>query len=159
MYFINIWHPQERNLRSATEWRSHIKDFIISAITNIIWIVRFFLEKIKFVNVRLDTNHLLHRIKNDVIISTNISKGTMNSSIQGFKIFKSFGTTCHVPNAFNIIKVDLIIPPMYWIQCNTDGVSRGFDGITACVEIFRDDKDSFLGVYSQPLGVTNFLNG
>jgi len=84
------------------------------------------MEKIKFDNARLDTNHLLHRIKNDVIISTNLSTGTMNSSIQEIKIVKSFRTTFHVPSACKIIQAD----------CNTDSASRG-----------SPDKDSFLGVF------------
>ncbi|PNX90428.1 ribonuclease H, partial [Trifolium pratense] len=94
-------------------------------------------------------------VKGEVALSANHSKGSMYSSIREFQILKAFDVKCHPPSTPKIIQVNWSCPPLTWVKCNTNGASRGFPGASACGGIFRDHGGSFLGGFSESLGISN----
>ncbi|CAJ2637431.1 unnamed protein product [Trifolium pratense] len=113
-------------------------------------------------NLRFDKQILNHvqlqnLLCNAIYLSASNSKGTMNSSIQDFKILKFFKVACHPPSTPKIIQVNWIPPPNLWIKCNSGGASKGSPGLAACGGIFRDCRCTYVGGFSCNLGISNSL--
>jgi hypothetical protein len=109
-------------------WSSQVKDLLISAITNIVWLIWGCQHHLQLLN-HLQLQNLLC---NAIYLSASNSKGTMKSSIQDFKILKFFKVACHPPSSPKTIQVNWIPPRNLWIKCNFDGAFKGCPGLAAC---------------------------
>jgi hypothetical protein len=72
-----------------------------------------------------------------------------------FCILKAFNVWSHLPKALASHYRDYIWqpPPLLWVKCNSDGVSKGNPGPSACGGIFRDSQANDLGCFASNLGL------
>ncbi|XP_045799496.1 uncharacterized protein LOC123893739 [Trifolium pratense] len=138
-------------------WSPQLHDLIIAAIVNILWKVWKCRNNVRFNDIYPYFSRDLIYVKSLIHQAAHYSKGHMYSSIKEFSILKHFGVDCHPPPPPSIKQVNWIMPPSFWVKCNTDGASRGSPGISSCGGIFRDHLGTFLGAFSANIGVATSL--
>jgi ribonuclease HI len=139
-------------------WSPQVRDLIIAAIINILWLIWRCRNNIRFNDIQPSFPRDLIYLKSLIHQAASHSKGHMFSSIHEFAIIKHFGVICHHPPAPSIKQVNWLRPPSNWVKCNTDGASRGSPGASACGGIFRGHLGTFLGAFSANIGVSTSLH-
>jgi hypothetical protein len=134
-----------------------VRDLIIAAIVNTIWLVWKCRNNIRLNDILPNFPHDLIYLKSLIYQAASHSKGHMFSSIQEFSGIKYFGAHCHPSPPPSIKQVNLIRPPFNWVKCNTDGASRGSPEASSCGNIFRDHLGTFLGAFSTNICVDTSL--
>ncbi|XP_045802493.1 uncharacterized protein LOC123896099 [Trifolium pratense] len=138
-------------------WSPQLHDLIIAAIVNILWKVWKCRNNVRFNDIYPYFSRDMIYVKSLIHQTAHYSKGHMYSSIKEFSILKHFGVDCHPPPPPSNKQVNWIMPPSFWVKCNTDGASRGSPGISSCGGIFRDHLGTFLGAFSANIGVATSL--
>lgn len=109
-------------------WSLQLKDLISAAIINIIWVIWFARNKIKFDDKIIPVRTAISIIKASSALTGNLSKNTMQVVDKEINILHLFGASLHPCKAPLIIKVDWIPPCCGWIKVNTDGAAKGSYG-------------------------------
>ena len=118
-------------------------------IFSIIWKCR---NKIIFEQVNPSLSNALQIFKSSLHIFSKIVPGT-GRSMRELQILKNLTVPAQLCKAPKILSVFWHPPIGSWIKVNTDGLSKGNPGLSACAGVFRTSRGEFIGGFSKPLGI------
>ncbi|KAG5066627.1 hypothetical protein glysoja_044773 [Glycine soja] len=76
----------------------------------------------------------------------------MLPAVQEFSHLKVFGVDYHLRKPPNIKQVSWYPPIQCWINCNTDGATKGMSSIVGCGNIFRNHQVGIMGCFAMHIG-------
>lgn len=138
-------------------WSSQVKDIIVAAIVNIVWVIWFCRNKLRFDGKRISYEAAINMIHANISLAGNLSSGHMSSNIQELAILKRFSVAGKLSSAPKIKEVNWYPPNRTWIKVNSDGAAKGSPGPAACGGIFRDSNSAILGCFACNIGPQNSL--
>lgn len=136
-------------------WSSLAQDVILSSIINVIWVVWYCRNKLRFDNKLISFHAATNLVRANVSLFGFISSGVASSSMQEFTFLIFFSVDVKPPKAPRIKEVCWFPSSRFWIKCNTDGAARGCPGPAASGGLFRGSDAAFLGGFSSYVGIAN----
>lgn len=138
-------------------WSSQIQEVVTAAVVNIIWIIWYCRNKLRFENQCLPLQLAKNIVVSNVYLSGKLSNGTMSSSVNDLLVLKAFSLQGRPRRAPNILQVIWSPPQCNWVKCNTDGAAKGCPGPAGCGGVFRDQSAAIVGCIAANLGLNSAL--
>ncbi|GAU26294.1 hypothetical protein TSUD_55920 [Trifolium subterraneum] len=135
-------------------WSPQCKTVITAAIVNLIDVIWFCRNKVRFDNKIIHWKSASHMVISNTSLAGNHSSGSSFSDMHEFVILKAFSVTIHAPKAPRIKEVLWHPPIVSWIKCNIDGTAKGCPGPATCGGIFRDSNAAVVGCFAQNLHIS-----
>lgn len=139
-------------------WSSQTKDVVLTGIINVIWVVWYCRNKLRFEDKNISVRAVINMIVANVSLFGNLSNGIMTSSIQDFMILKAFSIIGKPRKAPSFKQVIWYHPACNWFKSNTNGTAKENLGPVGCGGISINHIAEFLGCFGANLGITNSLH-
>lgn len=136
-------------------WSPQVKEVFRAAVINIIWVIWFSRNQIRFNNKAVTYQAAINMVLASTSLSSNCTTAHMHSTVAELAIMKHFKVDGHPRRATNIIQIDWHPPPCGWIKVNTEGTAKGSPGHTGGEGIFRDHSGAVLGCFAKYYGITD----
>lgn len=136
-------------------WSLQVKDLITAAIINIIWVIWFCRNKVRFDNRRISIRAAIGMVIASSSLTGNLSKKHMANLSNELAILNHFKVAGHPAKAPKIIPVLWSAPCCGWIKANTDGSAMGCPDHAGGGAIFRDKSGVVLGCFADYYGIYN----
>jgi ribonuclease HI len=145
----NIWTLCESG------WSPQCKVTLNAAIINLINIIWFARNQIRYNNNLITATMAIGLIQAGTFLSGNNTRKVSSNSVKDLLFLKKFDINLHPPRP-PLVKEIIWHPPLpSWLKCNIDGASHGNPGASSCGGVFRDMHANFVFAFAEPLGHAN----
>ena len=135
-----------------------LKELWLICFTSVIlWFIWHVRNKIRFDGRTSSIAAVCRLISGHIRAASRLASGPMNNTIQDLCILKSFGASCRLRRAPQVVQVLWHPPSIGWVKINSDGAWKHEEGVGGYGAVFRDFRGHFLGAFAAKIDIPSSI--